>query len=295
MSRLTVVAVMLVVCIGLAWGQYGTLHLPSAVPWQGDDVQILSQVRIFDGDENQTYNVNARGRLGENTEVQLGWFSMSTEGEDPIAGVVRASNLHLLTLTGLWQVQSGDWRLAFRGGGELPIRTPEGINTALVASAPEFRVIPVGSVVLEFGDPDGTTFILEPKGVGFDADMPAVFGGPIIAGSADKLIMPNGFGVVEGFGNLFILGAGVRMNGGRISAFADAAYPLSGENSLDEDTNQVEQALAWGAGLSYLVGGAHDFSVHVGVSNTAGRTPATSTIVAPGDSIGFVGGFDFNW
>ena len=177
MSRLAVVTLMVVMCMGLAWGQHGTLNLPSAVPWQGDDVQVSSQVRIFGGGGNTTFDVNARGRLGLNTEVQLGWFSMSTEGQDPIADAIRRSQLHLLTLTGLWQVQSGNWRMGFRAGGEFPVRTPEGINTAIGASAPEFRAIPIIGAVVEFGDPDGTQYIVEAKGVGWNADMPAVGGG----------------------------------------------------------------------------------------------------------------------
>ncbi|MCD6360154.1 MAG: hypothetical protein J7M38_04755 [Armatimonadetes bacterium] len=293
MSRLAVAVLMVVLCIGLAWGQSGTLNLPSAVPWQDDAVQVKAQVRAFEGGDNQTYNVTARGRLGTDAEVQLGYFCMGSEGEDPIAGIVRKSNLHLLTLTGLWQVQEGSWRMALRGGGEFPIHVTEGINTALMASAPEFRAIPVGSVVLEWGQPDGLLVLFEAKGGGFDADMPVtgqVYPGATLIGGGGT----NGQ-VVEGFGSVFMVGAGVRRYGERIQWCADLAFPLSGDNSIDENTNRVEQAIAWSAGLSYLLGGSRNVTIDLGVSNSAGSTMATSTIVAPGSSVGFVGGISCNW
>lgn len=280
MSRLVVVPLVVVLSVGFAWGQYGTLHLPSAVPWPQDSVQISGQVRAFEGSENLIYDASARGGVSHNVEVRLGWFSMSTEGQDPIADAVRRSELHLLTLSGLWQVQEGNWRVAFRGGGEFPTRRIQGINTDTGDFAPQLRAIPVIGGIIEHGDPEGTLLIFEAKGVGWDADM-------AVNGVGDN--------VVEGFGNLFILGLGAVHNFGTGRVFADVAYPLSGDNSINEVTNATEQALVWSAGASYTFSGRCNPTLIVGVTNAAGPTAATSTLAAPGDSAGVVGGFSLNW
>ena len=270
MSRVAVVLMLMVACVGLAWGQQGTANLPSAVPWQSDDVQLSTEARLFSDTDNTTFDFNLRSRLDTNSEVQVGWFYMSTSGPDPIADTIRASELQLMPVHVLYQVADGTVRAAIRGGVELPTGTPVGINTDTRAFAAESRPIPTLSVPVEWGDPNNWLVIVEPKGVGFDADMMA----------------SDGSGVVEGFGNLFILGAGVRHNAGSLSLFADAAYPLSGDNTINEDTNAVEQGLAWSAGGTYVFGGSHDLTVDLFATTSAGPTPATSTIVAPDDCVG---------
>ena len=70
MSR-TAMVVMLVAIIVLsvsgAWAQYGTVNLPSAVPWQEDGTEVTAQVRLWDGG-NETYDINLRGSLGKASE-----------------------------------------------------------------------------------------------------------------------------------------------------------------------------------------------------------------------------------
>lgn len=272
MSR-TAMVVMLVAIIVLsvsgAWAQYGTVNLPSAVPWQEDGTEVTAQVRLWDGG-NETYDINLRGSLGEASEVQIGWFSMSIEGDDPINDAVRASDLDLMTLSLLVTLPDTPWAMAVRVGAEFPTDVPRGVNTATGGVAAQRRAIPVISLPMQWGVADDVLVIVEPKGVGFDADMAA----------------SDGSGIVEGFGDLFMLGAGVRYTAGAIDLFADAAYPISGDNSVDENTNAVEKELAWSAGGSYFVGGSHDWTVDVFATNTAGPSPATSAIATPDQSIG---------
>ncbi len=273
MSRFTGIVAIIslsVLCVGLAWGQHGTANLPSAVAWQADETEVSSQIRLFEGTSNDSYDFAIRGELNNNAEVGLGWFTMSTMGEDPIGDAVRASNLDLLTLDLKWQVADGTTRGAIRTGAEFPTSATIGMNTATGAFVWSNRAIPFISAIIERGDPDGWLWILEPKGVGFDADMAA----------------SDGTGTVEGFGNLFMVGAGVRRASGQIDLFADAAYPISGENSIDEDTNRVERELAWSAGGTLYLGGTHNWTLDVFATNTAGPSAATSCIVAPDQSVG---------
>lgn len=291
MLRVGLVTLMVVLAVGSGWAQVGTLHIPSAVPCPEDTVQLTGQVRAFEDSENLTYNVNARGGVAPNVDMSLGWFSMSSEGPEPIGGAVRRSELHLLTLGGLWQVQSGNWRMALRGGGEFPVRTVKGINTELGLAAPQRQVIPFIAGVVEFGDPDRTVYLFEAKGVGWDADMAV----EQLTDGIDTDQVDGDGAVVEGFGSLFIVGIGAVHNFGAGKVFADLAYPVSGENCINEETNAVEQALVWSLGGSYNFGGGNDLTLTVGLSNAAGPTAATSTLAAPGSSVGVVAGISARW
>ena len=271
MSRpvmVVMIVAMLVATVSGAWAQHGTVNLPSASPWLEDGTEVTAQVRMWDG--NETYDINLRGSLGSSSEIQIGWFSMSTAGDDPVNEAVRASDLDLLTLSVLVRLPETPWTMALRGGVELPTDVTRGANTVTGGVAFQRRSIPIISLPMEWGSADDLLIIVEPKGVGFDADM---------AASDDT-------GIVEGFGNLFILGAGVRYAAGDIDLFADAAYPISGDNSVDENTNRVEKSLAWSAGGSYFIGGSHDWTIDIFATNTAGPSPATSTIATPDQSIG---------
>ncbi len=269
-AMVVMVVAMFVVCLSGAWAQHGTVNLPSASPWLEDGTEVTAQVRMWDG--NETYDINLRGSLGSSSEIQIGWFSMSTAGDDPVNAAVRSSDLDLMTLSVLTILSEpdSDWRAGLRAGAEFPTDVTRGANTVTGGVASQRRAIPVISLPFEWGNPDRLIVIVEPKAVGFDADMTA----------------SDGSGIVEGFGNLMLFGAGVRCKVGGVDLFADAAYPLTGDNSVDEATNRVEKALAWSAGGSYFVGGSHDWTIDIFATNTAGPSPATSTIATPDQSIG---------
>lgn len=271
MSRVPVVVVCLIVVglgSGLVWAQQGTPNLPSAVPWQADEINLTGEARFFEGSGNETLAVSLRGRMGLGSEAEICYFTMDTKGEDPINEIVRRSEADLVALTFKWLVRGGARRVAVRAGMEVPVSSrPTGTNTDSGAFAAQGSVIPTLSLPLEWGDRASTLFIIEPKAVWFRDNIPNSIGG-----------------VTPGFGDVIVLGAGFCHNLGKFTLVADAAVPLAGDNSIDKNTNLVTDEVVWAAGVSWDVGGQHDLSIDVFSTSAAGPTPATSIIAAPDQS-----------
>lgn len=264
----TVVIAVLVLSAGAGWAQMGTPNLPSAMPWQGDDA-YKAEGRFFQED-NQTWGVFHRGANGSNADGMFGYFDWETTGEDPIAGAVRQSDYEAVVIDLKWLVYNGGPAVAVRAGADLQIGNSRGTNLSTMVSALGSGPIPVVSVPIEFGIMGSTTVIVEPKFIWFD----------------DPLSVAGG-GSIAGWGDVFMLGGGIRTPlSARTDVVADAAYPLSGTNSIDNVTNEVTEDVVWAAGISHTIGGSGNWAVDVFATNAAGPTPATSSIATPDQSIG---------
>ncbi len=264
----TVVIALFALSAGASWAQMGTPNLPSATPWQGADA-YRAEGRFFQED-NQTWGVFFRGANGERADGMFGYFDWETTGEDPIGGAVRQSDYEAVVIDLKWLLYEGSPAVAVRGGADLPLGNPRGTNLSTTSAALGSGPIPVVSVPVEFGIVGDATVVVEPKYIWFDDPLSVVGGGS-----------------VEGWGEVFMLGAGVRWPiSERTDVVADAAYPLSGTNSIDEVTNEVTEALAWSAGISHMIGGSGDWQIDLFATTAAGPTPATSSIATPDQSVG---------
>lgn len=267
-GTLAAVVTVLLLAAGAATAQVGTWGIPSATPWPADDSQAFGEARFFE-DENETWGAFVRGGFDDNGEAVVGYFNWDVTGEDPINGAVRASDLSLVVFDVKWLVKDTEPRVALRVGADLEADSGTGTNTATGGSAFVQGAIPSVSLPIEFGNPDGALWLIEPKVVWFDTRMPTNVGGPI-----------------EGFGTAIMIGGGVRYPiGGNVTFVADAAYPINDSNSIDDATNEVTEELVWSAGVSADLGSGWDGDVFA--TTAAGPTPATSAIATPDQSVGF--------
>ncbi len=281
MSRifaLSMLTAMLALGAGVAWAQFGTANLPSATPWQGDEMLVRAEGRFFQ-EENQTWGIFIRGASGDNADGIVGYFDWETRGEDPIAGAVRQSDYEAVVLDFRWLLSNGGPRIALRLGADLQISNSSGTNLAIMQSALGSGPIPAVSLPLEWGIGDNALLILEPKVVWFDDRLPTTFGGTI-----------------EGFGDLVIIGGGVRYRVDEQTDFVgDVACPVSAHNTIDDATNAVDEDVVWSAGISHELGGEANWTIDIFATNAAGPTPATSAIATPDQSVGVGVGVGGSW
>ncbi len=250
------------------WAQMGTPNLPSAMPWQGGDA-YRAEGRFFQ-ESNQTWGVFFRGANGERADGMFGYFDWETTGEDPIGGAMRQSDYEAVVIDLKWLVHDDGPAVAIRAGADLPLGSSRGTNLSTTSAALGSGPVPVVSVPIEFRLMGDSRVVVEPKYIWFD----------------DPLSVTGG-GTIEGWGEVFMIGAGVRTPlSARTDAVADAAYPLSGTNSIDDVTNEVTEDVVWSAGISHMIGGSGNWVVDVFATNAAGPTPATSSIATPDQSIG---------
>jgi len=266
-TAVVLAAVAVVLTAGTATAQMGTWDIPSATTMDRADSQVFSDARFFEG-ENETWGLFVRGGFGDNGEATFGYFDWEVTGEDAINGAVRRSDMNAVVADVKWLLHDGGMRIALRGGADLEVGDATGTNTATGGSAFMKGAIPTVSLPIEFGNPNGILWILEPKVVWFDTRMPSNVGAP-----------------VQSFGTTVIIGGGVRYPvSGNLTFVADAAYPVDGSNSIDVATNTVTEELAWSAGVNADLGSGWDVGVFA--TTAAGPTPATSAIAAPDQSIG---------
>ncbi|MGI5819671.1 MAG: hypothetical protein ACOX9R_16430 [Armatimonadota bacterium] len=265
--RVLVVITVLLMTVGAATAQVGTWGIPSASTWAEDQSQVFGEARFFD-DDNQTWGVFLRGGFDDNGEAIFGYFDWEVTGEDPISGAVRKSEMSAVVVDLKWLLRDTTPRIALRAGADLNVGRATGTNTLTGASAFMTGAIPTVSLPIEFGNPEGTLFVIEPKVVWFDTWMPTTLGAPI-----------------EGFGTAVMIGGGVRYPiSNRVTLIVDAAYPINDSNSINDVTNEVTEELAWSAGISADLGSGWDADVFA--TTAAGPTPATSAIATPDQSIG---------
>ena len=110
--------------------------------------------------------------------------------------------------------------------------------------------------------------LFEPKIVWFDDELPV-----------------TGGGTIPGFGEVVMIGGGFRWTvAGDTDLVADAAYPVSESNTINEETNALDEDVVWSAGISHRLDG--DWTIDVFATNAAGPTMPTSAIAAPDQSVG---------
>lgn len=244
---------------------YGTANLPTAEPWQSSSVLVSGEARFWEG--NQTWAARARTRVGQDMDAELTLFTMSISGEDPIAGAVRDSDATLLGANFKWLAwQNGDVTISVIPGLEVPLGDLEGTNTALPLSAVADDVIPVLSVPVQFAPFDGIVPTAVLRYVGFE-ESPRVAGG----------------GTIPGFGDTLALGGSAYRRFEEYALWADLQFVLTGNNTIDENTNAVTDEIVWSVGASWFA--AQNWKVDLFATTAAGPTAVMSLLGAPDDSI----------
>ncbi|MCE5236987.1 hypothetical protein LLH23_00665 [bacterium] len=247
----------------------GTLNLRSGVAYKGANVG-WTDWRFWDGEDNKTYAFGLTGKVADNWDGSVTFQAAGTEGEDPIGGAVRKSDLQLLALDAGWQVRDTNWKIVLNPGCEFVTADALGTNAVTGESADWGDMIGTFGVVCErqYGS---WTWIINPK----------------LAGWKDDVVATN-YQTVEGFGTVIGIGVGLRKQmDDRLVLMADVTPIISGDNSLDMDTNEVERTLVWGVGATYLLLPDSNTWLTVFGSNAFGTTPATSLLATPDNSVCF--------
>ena len=240
----------------------GTVHTGPLRGW--------AEVRFWDGDGNETFAVGVTSKLGPRWDGTVMFLDMDVAGEDPIVEAVRASALQLLALDARWQMREGEWNVALNPGLEIVTKDATGTNTATGDSADWGDAIATLGLICEHRN-GPWTWVINPK----------------LAFWEGSQVATNGQ-VVEGFGTVWGLGLGVRHQvNDQLQLTADVTPILSGDNTVNPDTNRMERDVVWGVGASYLVFPTHNAWLTVFGSNAFGPTPATSLLAAPDNSICF--------
>lgn len=264
----TSVVLLLVVAHAAVAQCNATINLKSGMVNQGPTVG-WGEVRFWEGGGNQTLAAGATGKMADRWDGTIMFQDIDVSGDDPVAGIVRASELQLLSVDTRWQHHLGGWSVAVNPGLEFVTGKARGTNTG-TGDYVDWGddVIPTLGVVFErqFGS---WTWVVNPKLAGWPGSGVA---------TNDQL--------VEGFGTVVGVGVGVRKTmGDRLQLMADVTPIISGDNTLNEDTNLVDQDVVWGVGASYLLVPAHGTWLTVFGSNAFGATPATSLLAVPNNSI----------
>ena len=249
----------------------GTLNLKSARPYQGPAFG-WGEVRFWKSGK-ETVVIGVTDDVGDRTEGSIALLDIDVSGKDPIAGVVRASNMRLLAIDLKQQVSEGDWTVAVNPGLEFALSDPTGTNTALGSSANWGDVIPTLGVVLERLCNDSTLLIINPKMAKWRSSAVA-----------------TGGQVVKGFGTVVGIGVGLRKSmSPRLQLSADVTPIVHGRNTVNKNTNAVERDVVWGIGASYLVSDSETRSTWLTVftSNAFGPTAATSLLATPDNAACF--------
>ena len=266
-TTVALVVVAAVLAVAPAAAQTGTWDIPSATTLEEGTTEVYTDVRFFEGD-NETWGLFLRGTFDDNGEATFGYFDWDVTGEDPINGAVRRTEMSVVVADVKWQLRDRSPRVAFRAAADFKVGSATGTNTVTGGSAYVDGAIPTISFPIEFGNPDGILWILEPKVTWFDTRMPTDVGPPI-----------------EGFGTAVMLGGGVRYPiDDRFTFIANVAYPINDSNSIDDATNEVTEEWVWSAGVSADFGSGWDAGVFA--TTAAGPTPATSSIATPDQSVG---------
>jgi len=269
LTLVIVSALLLSVSLAVAQGA-GTPNVKSAEAYTGPTLGF-ADVRFWDGDDNETLSGGFQGKLGNNSEATITLLDLDAKGEDPINGIVRLSSLQILAVDAKWEWASaadGGIGVAFNPGMEIATTGLTGANTSTRAWAEDDSFIPTLSLPLQYNTGRMKWFV-QPKVAWFDTQIPTSLGTRL-----------KGFGTVVG------IGLGMRWQlGSKVSLFGDYTPIVDGYNTVDHNTNKVDDQAVWGAGLTYKLGNANTLSFFG--TTAAGCTTATSLLAAPDDSVSF--------
>ncbi|MEA3402518.1 MAG: hypothetical protein U9R79_14870 [Armatimonadota bacterium] len=260
---------LLLVTAGCAVAQSGTPNWASAHPWHGESIEAAGQVRVWEGDGNETVSVGVRGAMGENADARVQYFVMDTEGDDPINASLRRSKLGVLAFTFTWPVTEGDYMVSVQPGFEFITAGMRGTSAVTGQSAVSDDVVTTLAVPVELAWSDSTRLIVGPKAACYGSTARTTFGTSI-----------------DSFGTIVALGGGVVHDFGTWELFGDAAAVVEGNNTINETTNLVDDDFVWSAGARWQTGGPEDWVVDLFATNAAGPTAATSLLAAPDQSVG---------
>jgi hypothetical protein len=241
----------------------GTPSLKSPNALGDEDFRATVDWRWWDG-SNDTFAFLAEYGVTDRLDLGAGYVTFDNLGEPPIAGALRASDLHgpavWLKYVGR-EVEGNRWGWSVAPGVEF--LTMEGTNTAIGATAGGDET--VFSLEVPIGIPDGDVlWMVTPKLATFPDTAPVT--GPI------GIQLPA---EIDSFGTVVGLGLGV-------------VAPIgTGDNSIDPDTNDPTVQLLFGAGARRALHVADESYLDLFVTNASGPTTATSLIAAPDQSVGF--------
>lgn len=242
----------------------GTPNLRSGTVYQGPTVG-WGEVRVWN-DDAQTFSAGITGRVKDRLDATIGLTDIETD--DPVGGIVRSTDLQVLSLDFRWQASQGGWMIAFNPAIDLATRDIVAVNTVTHEFADWGDAFPSLGLIFE-RQCGSCTVIVNPRVAFWEGTMMA----------------SNGT-LLDGFGTVVGVGFGARKQfGSRLQLSADVTPILSGDNSVDGDTNTVDKSLVWGAGGSYLLIPSHNTWVSVFGTNAFARTGATSLLAAPDDSV----------
>lgn len=247
----------------------GTLNLRSGAIYKGPHV-AWGEARFWEGDGNESFAVGVLGQVSDRWDGNITFLDMGIRGEDPIGGVVRESSLQLLAFDARRQLFDGNYKVTVNPGLELVPSHATGRNTATDAVADWGDVIWTCGLACErtYGS---WTWIFNPRLAAWRESVTA---------SNDQ--------EVDGFGTVVGLGLGVRRQmSSRLLLTADWTAIVSGENTLDEDTNELDREAVWGVSATYRLPRSRDCWLTIFTSNAFGPTPATALLAVPGNSLCF--------
>jgi hypothetical protein len=264
----------------------GTPNLESPNALGDGELRTTIDWRYWDG-SNDTFSFLAEYGLTDRIDLGAGYVTFDNLGEPPIAGALRASDLSGPAVWARYvgrRVDGNSWGWSVVPGVEF--LDMEGANTAAGASAGDEET--VFTLEVPIGIPDGDVlWIVDPKLAVFPDTAP-------VSG-------PGGYSLpayIDTFGTVVGLGLGVVApisENEKWSVFGDVTPILTGENSIDPDTNDLTVQLPFTVGLRRQLGIAERSHVEVFVTNCAGATTATSLIAAPDQSIGWGARASFVW
>jgi hypothetical protein len=225
------------------------------------------QLRVFSGGDPVVGAAWATG-IGK-WELALSAARFEVENEGTIAGNIRKSRMNTIavairaplgrpTKNTLWWVEPGVEFNAWRG-------LVKESDVATRDNSPSFTL----AVRAGRENPEGFSWVLEPKMVTWKSTVRDDAGAPV-----------ESFGTVVG-----LRAAGTMPLDDRWTLTAQIIPIISGDNSFDDITGELETQTIFEAGLVYAP--REDWWAKIGVANNGGPTPASSMLFAPDNSAGF--------
>ena len=264
----------------------GTPNQKSPNALGDSDFRATIDWRYWDGG-NDTFSFLAEYGLTDRLDIGAAYVTFDNLGDPPIAGAWRASEL---SGPAIWvkyvgrEVEGNRWGWSVAPGVEF--LDMQGTNPSIGASAGDQET--VFTLEVPIGIPDGDVlWLVNPKLADFPDSAPV--SGPI------GVPLPAS---IDSFGTVVGLGLGIVApisENEKWSIYGDVTPILSGDNSIDKDTNDLTAQLPFTVGVRKQLNVAEESYLDLFVTNCSGATTATSLIAAPDQSIGWGARASFTW
>jgi len=233
---------------------------------------------ISDWEDNRTFSLGFSSPINEKTEFDLVYSDHRALGM--IEEDVFQTDREVLSpaIKRLISATDKNPALAFSIGADVAINPGRwSDDSGEYIEADDFTV--GAKLQLEWGQPGAMQYQIAAAVACFDSLMGVSYASPAAVTTADRE-------VIDGFGTITSLGAGLVYPFSSFSFVGDFLIPVDGENVI-KDEGYLDDVTVWSAGLRWGLGDRWGSSLNLYATNSMGPTLASSLLASPNNDIGY--------